>query len=70
MVGQAVSPDATEITQVMPKALIARWGRPFGLVCRVVMCIQGVKVLYGPLMTGTIRLSKGVRREAESEESR
>jgi len=41
-----------------------------GLVCRVVMCIQGVRVPYGPLMTGTIRLSKGVRREAESEESR
>jgi hypothetical protein len=40
------------------------------LVCRVVMCIQGVAVPYGPLMTGTIRLSKGVRREAGSEESR
>ena len=34
------------------------------------MWIQGVQVPYGPLMTGTIRLSKGARREAGSEESR
>jgi hypothetical protein len=32
-------------------------------------CIQGVKVPW-TVMTGTIRLGKGVRREAESEESR
>jgi hypothetical protein len=24
------------------------WGRRFRLVCRVVMCIQGVEVPYGP----------------------
>jgi len=34
------------------------------------MCIQGVQVPLWTVMTGTIRLSKGVRREAGSEESR
>ena len=45
-------------------------GISFSLVCQVMARIQRGESPLWTVMTGTSRLGKGVRREAESEESR